>query len=119
MREIQAALPLLKGLAAGTMLLSGVGLGVSVATLLVMQKRLTAIDTRLNELSAQMDKVTEDRRDDELHDLMHIVRGAIEETYDLNQRTDPRGAALRLEGSLNEFPMRCSPGFSGFRAQPA
>jgi hypothetical protein len=102
-REIQTALPLLKGLGAGTLLFSGAGLGVSVATLVVMQKRLTAIENRLTEISAQVDRVTDDRRDDELHELMYKVKGAMEEAYDLNHRKDPHGAALRLEGSLNEY----------------
>lgn len=102
-QSIEAALPILKGLGMGTMMLSGAGLGVSVATLAVMQKRLTAIDNRLNELSAQVDRVTEDRRQDELGALMYKIRDTVDEAFDLHTRSDPSGAALRLEGSLNEY----------------
>ncbi|ETW11019.1 hypothetical protein ATO8_19399 [Roseivivax marinus] len=108
LRKIQDSLGLLQNLQIGGLALSGANLGVCAVGFAVMLKRLNAISGRIEALGAQVEKVTADRRQDELNMILADVRSALLNVDSLAARRDPVPVALDLQLELDRCASRLS-----------
>lgn len=67
---LRQGVELLKGLQIGTLALSGINLGVSIAGFAMVLSRLRAMEGQLDNLMISVAAVTEDRREDDLRSLL-------------------------------------------------
>lgn len=98
--ELQNGMILMQNLQYGTLALSGLGLGVSIAGFAATLARLKAIEARLEAISAAVDQVTTDRREDELKSVFAEISGDIQNVETLSHRRDPQRVAEQLQLSL-------------------
>lgn len=73
--NLQIAVENVQALQLATLLGSGLGFGISVAHQYYMQKRLRLIETRLEDLHRKVDRITKDRRSDELRMILRQLSG--------------------------------------------
>ena len=99
--ELQNGMILMQSLQYGTLALSGLGLGVSIAGFAATLARLKAIEARLEAISAAIDQVTKDRREDELKAVFADIAGDLENVGTLSDRRDPQRVAEQLQLSLS------------------
>lgn len=99
--ELQNGMILMQNLQYGTLALSGLGLGVSIAGFAATLARLKAIETRLEAISAAMDQVTKDRREDDLKAVFGEIAGDLQNVETLSDRRDPQRVAEHLQLSLS------------------
>ncbi len=86
----------------GGLLLSGLGLGVSVVGFAAMSARLSSISQAIGALDTKLDRVTQSRRDDELHAIMVRISTHLATVESLGQRNRSQDAAERAEECLRE-----------------
>ena len=98
--EIQSSMALLQNLQFGTLAVSGLGLGVSVAGFAVMLKRLKGIETNLGSIEAKVSKVTTDRRGDEIRMIFADVGTQLEGIDTLSSRTNKVSSAEAAERAI-------------------
>lgn len=98
--ELQNGMIFMQNLQYGTLALSGLGLGVSLAGFAVTLKKLNAIEKRLDELSDSIAQVTKDRREDELGDIFANVGADLQNVETLTSRREPQRVAEHLQLSL-------------------
>lgn len=91
---------LMQGLQYGTLALSGLGLGVSVAGFAVMNSRLNRIETRLAEIAEAVGEITAERRDDEMTIIFADISADIRNVDTLTDRVHPGSVAERMQESL-------------------
>jgi hypothetical protein len=98
--EVQSSLALLKNLQIGTLAVSGLGLGVSVAGFAVMLKRLKGIEAHLGTIEAKIDHVTKARRSDEIRMIFADVGTQLDVVDTLSARSNKVSSAEAAEQSL-------------------
>lgn len=99
--ELKDGMILMQNLQYGTLALSGLGLGVSIAGFAATMAKLRAIEARLESLSHALEAVTSDRRDDELKTIFADVSGDLQNIETLADRRDPQRVAEQLQLSLS------------------
>lgn len=98
--ELQNGMILMQNLQYGTLALSGLGLGVSIAGFAATLARLKAIETRLGALEDAVDKATRDRREDDLKSVFADIAADLQNVETLSDRRDPQRVAEQLQLSL-------------------
>lgn len=99
--ELTSGMVLLQNLQYGTLALSGLGLGVSVAGFATVLTKLKSIENHLDQLSVAVEKVTRDRREDELKILFAEVAADLQGVETLSVRKNPVRVAESLQQSLS------------------
>ena len=99
--ELKDGMVLMQNLQYGTLALSGLGLGVSIAGFAATLAKLKAIEAKLEALSGAIEIVTSDRRDDELKTIFADVAGDLQNIETLADRRDPQRVAEQLQLSLS------------------
>jgi hypothetical protein len=98
--EVQNSLALLQNLQIGTLAVSGLGLGVSVAGFAVMLRRLKGIESHLSTIEAKIDRVTTDRRADDIRMIFADVGTQLETVDTLSSRSNKVTRAEAIEHVL-------------------
>jgi len=98
--EIQSSLSLLQGLQIGTLAVSGLGLGVSIAGFAAMLKRLKGIESHLGAIEAKIDRATADRRSDDIGVILADVSTQLEIIDTLSARSNKVNSAEAAEREL-------------------
>lgn len=112
LRNVNSALGLLQNLQVGTLAVSGLGLGVSVAGFTVMLQRLKAIESHLRELGNRIDQVTVDRRNDDLETIFADIAADLETIDTLYARRNAQQVAEAAQVSLARSASRLRPHFA-------
>lgn len=110
--ELQNGMILLQNLQYGTLALSGLGLGVSIAGFAATLARLKAIEARLDALDTAVDMVTQDRREDDLKSVFADVAADLQNVETLSDRRDPQRVAEQLQLSLARATRRIEQNFT-------
>lgn len=98
--EVQSSLALLQSLQVGTLALSGVGLGVSIAGFAMVLKRLKGIENHLSLIEAKIDQITKDRRSDDLRMIFADISTQLSTIEALASRTRKTNVAEAAEQAL-------------------
>lgn len=98
--EVQSSLSILQNLQVGTLAVSGLGLGVSVAGFALVLKRLKGIESHLGSIETKIDRITEDRRQDDLHMIFADIGTQLEAVDTLSTRSNKVSAAQAAERAL-------------------
>jgi hypothetical protein len=99
--ELKDGMILVQNLQYGTLALSGLGLGVSIAGFAATLAKLRAIEMRIDQLSDRVEAITADRRDDDLKTVFADVSGDLQNIETLTDRRDPQRVAEQLQLSLS------------------
>ena len=110
--ELKEGMILLQNLQYGTLALSGLGLGVSIAGFAMTIAKLRAIESTLDQLSDGLKAVTADRRDDELKAIFAEVSGDLQNIETLTDRREPQRVAEQLQLSLSRSTRRIETHFT-------
>lgn len=118
--EVQQTLSLLQGLEIASLAASGLNLGVSVVGFAVILKKLNSIEGRLKVIGDQIDKVTADRRRDEVGKIFVEIRRSVGEIEALSHYSQPglpgslvRDRLLARAGDLEFYYIQCLEAFEG------
>lgn len=103
---MQHSLGLLQNMQVGALALSGIGLGVSVVGFAAMNRKLCGISRQIATLDEKLDRVTADRRSDDLEQVMRDIGSDIDTVEGLGTLRDRRGAAERASESLRRNAAR-------------
>ncbi len=98
--EIQQALSLLQGLQVASLAISGLDLGVSAVGFAIVLKKLNVIEGRLKVIGDQIDKVTADRRKDEIGKIFVEIRRSLGEIDGLSHYKKPGFSASLVRDRL-------------------
>ncbi len=98
--EVQSSLALLQNLQIGTLAVTGLGLGVSVAGFAVMLQRLKGIEEHLGTIEAKIDHVTTVRRSDDLRLIFADVGTQLEIVDTLSARANKVSSGEAAERGL-------------------
>jgi len=98
--EVQSTLAILQNLQIGTLAVSGLGLGVSVAGFAVMLKRLKGIEAHLGTIESKVDRITIDRRSDDLRMIFADVGTQLDAVDTLSARSNKVSSAEAAEHAL-------------------
>lgn len=98
--EVQSSLALLQNIQIGTLAVSGLGLGVSVVGFAMMLKRLKGIEAHLGTIEAKIDRVTKDRRSDDVRMIFADVGTQLDIVDTLSARSNKVGSAEAAERAL-------------------
>jgi hypothetical protein len=98
--EVQSSLTLLQNLQIGTLAVSGLGLGISVAGFAMMLKRLKGIASHLDTIEAKIDRVKKDRRSDDVRMILADVGTQLDIVDTLSARSNKVGSAEAAERAL-------------------
>ncbi|MCF3974420.1 hypothetical protein [Paracoccus salsus] len=98
--EVQSSLALLQNLQIGTLAVSGLGLGVSVAGFAVILKRLKGIEAQLGTIEAKIDRVTTDRRTDDIRMIFADVGTQLDIVDTLSARSNRVSSGEAAEHAL-------------------
>ncbi|MDF1856564.1 hypothetical protein [Pseudooceanicola sp.] len=98
--EVQSSLALLQNLQIGTLAVSGLGLGVSIAGFAMMLKRLKGIEAQLGAIEAKIDRVTTDRRSDDIRMIFADVGTQLDIVDTLSARSNRVSSAEAAEHAL-------------------
>lgn len=98
--EVQSTLAILQNLQIGTLAVSGLGLGVSVAGFAVMLKRLKGIEAHLTTIEAKIDRVTTDRRSDDLRMIFADIGTQLDTVDTVSARSNKVSIAEAAEQAL-------------------
>lgn len=109
--QLQSAMGLLQNLQVGTLAVSGMGLGVSVAGFAIMLKQLKKIENQISGLGDRIDRVTKDRRGDEVTSIFSDIASELETVDTLSSRNDPRRVAEDAQRGLAKAASRLQPHF--------
>lgn len=100
--QMQSSLALVQNLSVAGILVSGLGVGVSVVGFAAMNARLKTIGKSLDTLSDRVDAVTRDRREDELKALLRRIEVHLETVDGLETRKQGFAAADRASDNLRD-----------------
>lgn len=103
---LKEGMVLMQGLQYGTLALSGLGLGVSIAGFAVMAAKLRGIETRLEAIASAVGQITSDRREDDIRGILADVAADIRNVDSLTTRLDPQRVAEQLQVSLSRSAAR-------------
>ena len=98
--EVQSSLALLQNLQIGTLAVSGLGLGVSVAGFAMMLKRLKGIEAHLGTIESKIDGVTTDRRSDDIRMIFADVGTQLDTVDTLSARSNKVSSGEAAEHAL-------------------
>lgn len=98
--EVQSSLALMQNLQIGTLAVSGLGLGVSVAGFAMMLKRLSEIEAQLGSIETKIDRVTTDRRSDDIRMIFADVRTQLDMVDTLSARSNRVTSGAAAEQAL-------------------
>lgn len=102
MTALQASMDIMQNMQIAGMMLSGVGLGISVVGFAAMNSKLRQIGSAIEELDSKIDLVTSHRRADTLSDIVTRIGTDIETVDGLHLRRDRKGPAERSSESLRQ-----------------
>lgn len=108
---LQEGMVLMQGLQFGTLALSGLGLGISVAGFAVMAHKLNGIEKRLDQIAGAIGKITADRREDEIGTILSHLSSDLANVESLTTRNDPSQAATSLQLSLDRHAQQLATHF--------
>lgn len=97
---MQSSLGLIQNMQVASLAVSGLGLGVSVVGFAVMHQRLQGIATHLKTLDDKIEKVTADRRSDELRVIFADISTDLEAVDTLSSRVNKTNAADAAQRGL-------------------
>lgn len=103
---ISETLNVLQVLQIGSLAVSGVGLGVSIAGIALVIKRLNAIQEQLSVLEERIGAVTADRRSDDLRGLFADITSALDNVDTLTHRRHQTATAEAAQRQLANCPRR-------------
>lgn len=98
--ELQSSLAILQNLQLGTLAVSGLGLGVSVAGFAAMLKRLKGIEDHLGTIDAKIDNLTSERRSDDVRMIFADIRTQLDVIDTLSARSYKISSAEAAERAL-------------------
>ncbi|WP_411956539.1 hypothetical protein [Paracoccus homiensis] len=98
--EVQSSLAVLQHLQIGTLAVSGLGLGVSVAGFAMMLKRLKGIEAQLGTITAKLDRVTTDRRSDDIRSIFADIGTQLDIVDTLSARSNKVNSGEAAEHAL-------------------
>ena len=98
--ELQSSLAILQNLQIGTLAVSGLGLGISVAGFAVMLKRLKGIEGHLGTIESKIDSITSDRRSDDVRMIFADIRTQLDVIDTLSARSYKLSSAEAAERAL-------------------
>lgn len=98
--ELQSSLSLLQNLQVGTLAVAGLGLGVSVLGFAAMLKRLKGIESHLGSIESKIDRVTTDRRSDDIRMIFADIGTQLETVDTLSARSNKLNTAEAAEQAL-------------------
>lgn len=98
--EVQSSLAVLQNLQIGTLAVSGLGLGVSVVGFAAVLARLKGIESHLTTIDAKIEKVTNDRRSDDLRMIFADVGTQLATVDSLPARSNKVHVAEAAEQAL-------------------
>ncbi|WP_171123506.1 MULTISPECIES: hypothetical protein [unclassified Ruegeria] len=110
--NIQTSLGLMQNLQIGTLAVSGLGLGVSVAGFAMMLHRLKGIEAHLVDLKERIDLATAERRSDDIQGIFSVITADLETVDTLHARRDASRVAEEVQISLSRSASRLQPHFS-------
>jgi len=95
--EMSATLGVLQTLQIASLAVSGLGLGISVANLIILQKGFKRIESNLERLGEAIERVTYERRRDDVRQDMNQLRIHVDAVISLDDRKDkgPPGHAAQ------------------------
>lgn len=105
-RQLQDGMVLMQTLQYGTLALSGLNLGVSVAGFALMEKRLRGMQKQLDKIEDAIGKITTDRRDDEIQNTLADIHADLRNIDSLYTRESPASAAEALQITLDRHASR-------------
>lgn len=105
-RQLQDGMMLMQTLQYGTLALSGLNLGVSVAGFALMEKRLRGMQKQLDKIEDAIGKITADRREDEIRITLADIHADLRNLDSLHTRESPGGAAEALQIALDRHAGR-------------
>ena len=94
------SLELVQGLQIGSIAVSGIGLGVAAVGFGVMLSKLRRIESHLGSIEQMIDRVTADRRSDEIRSIFADIEVHLDSVDTLGARNRQQGAAERAEDGL-------------------
>ena len=98
--EVKSSLAVLQNLQIGTLAVSGLGLGVSVAGFAVMLKRLKGIEVHLGTIEAKIANITSDRRSDDVRMIFADIGTQLDTVDTLSARSNKVSSAETAEQVL-------------------
>lgn len=98
--RIQSSLAVMQNLQIGTLAVSGLGLGVSVVGFALMLKRLKGIEEHLGKIEARIDRITTDRRSDNVRTIFADIRTELDNVDTLSARSNRVSSAEAAERAL-------------------
>lgn len=98
--DVQSSLALFQNIQLGTLAVSGLGLGISAAGFAVMLTRLKGIESHLGSIEAKIDRITSDRRSDELRMTLADLATQLDAVDTLSARTNKVSTAEAAERGL-------------------
>ena len=105
-RQLQDGMALMQTLQYGTLALSGLNLGVSVAGFALMEKRLHGMEKHLDRIEDAIGQVTTDRRDDDIRSTLADIQADLRNIDSLPTRENPGRAADTLQIALDRHASR-------------
>jgi len=99
---IESSLCILQSLQIGTFALAGLNLGVSIATFEMMRRKLNLISEHLKIIEQKIDRITEDRRGDEISDIFATIEHHLENLKTITVRKNKIHTAHQIENTLGE-----------------
>ena len=94
------SLELVQGLQIGTFAVSGIGLGVAAVGFGIMLSKLRRIESHLGNIELRIDRITADRRGDEIRSIFADIEVHLDSVDTLGVRNRQQGAAERAEDGL-------------------
>ena len=94
------SLELVQGLQIGTFAVSGIGLGVAAVGFGIMLRKLRRIESHLGSIEQRIDRITGDRRSDEIRSIFADIEVHLDSVDTLGVRNRQQGAAERAEDGL-------------------
>lgn len=105
-RQLQDGMALMQTLQYGTLALSGLNLGVSVAGFALMEMRLRGMEKHLDRIEDAIGQVTKDRRDDDIRAVLAEIQADLRNIDSLPTRESPARAAEALQIALDRQASR-------------
>jgi hypothetical protein len=99
--ELQSSLAVIQNLQFGTLAVSGLGIGLSVAGFAMMLRKLNDIKHHLDNIELKIDRITADRRADEIRMIFADVGTQINSVETLSARSNKFSSAEAAERALS------------------
>ena len=112
LNRIEESLGHMQHLQIGSLVLSGLNLGVSVAGFEMMRRKLNQISDQMNVIEQKIDQVTEDRRDDDLRNILTDIKTYLQQVDALSARSKKVNVAENVEHELERSAGRLKQHFN-------